>query len=224
MRDTDGALCPGCRRHGERDHVRERRREPVPLPRGISLIVCSTTDATTTYRGSDAGDAPIEILIRRVTVRGLASALAVLPWLLLAYASAPLREPPPVRPGRWIFTLCFLIAGVVIVHGPLLEVLRRVRVRVSRDGITVEERPFGARKALAAHDVTQLFVLTADPTRSGRGAPLPTSISVIALTRDDARVPLVEGLETIEQARFLEQQIESALGLDDQPVAGEQVI
>lgn len=227
MSEGDGALCPSCLRHGERDHARERRQAPVPLPRGVSLVVRSAdAGAGAAYRGSIAAVEEIEIHVRRATWREVASALAVLPWLAIAYASSPIGARAPVPVGRWIFSLAFVVAGLFIVRGPLRKLVSRVRIRASRAGLTVEEVPFGARERtfLAAEEVAQLHVPSMAERQTDDGFAIPMFASVLAQRRDGQQIHLLGGLETVEQARFIEQQLESALGIEDRPVEGEESI
>lgn len=231
LADGEGALCASCLRHGARDHARERRQAPVPLPRGVSLRTPARADeghegagAAVAYRGAtDAGEA-IEIVVRRASWREVAGALAVLPWLAIAYASSPIEATPPVPPGRWLFSLVFLIAGLLIARGPLQKLVGHVRVRASRAGLVVEERPFGARTSLPVDELAQLYVPSMEMRATDEGFVIPTSASIVAVRRDGKELVLLGGLETVEQARFLEQQLESALGVEDHPVAGEQPI
>jgi hypothetical protein len=63
----------------------------------------------------------------------------------------------------------------------------------------------------------QLYAKEDGYSRSG----YPISYAVHALTDEQRNIKLLAGLDTSEQALFIEQEIERVLNLRDQPVKGE---
>ncbi len=93
--------------------------------------------------------------------------------------------------------------------------LKRLRVRVSRDGVTVVSGPSRKVKSMYARDIVQVF------TREFRGRETGVSYEVVACGRDGRLAFLVGGLPQASQSLYIEQRIERALGLKDVPVPGE---
>ena len=123
-------------------------------------------------------------------------------------------EPMPISP------LLHVAVGIGLIYYVVAGWLNRTHIFVSRGKIAVRHRPIPwlGNKELKASNVRQLYVKEKF-LRSRRG-PYVT-YQVHALTRTRRNIKLVSGLETSEQALYIEQEIEKYLGIEDIPVEGE---
>ena len=119
-----------------------------------------------------------------------------------------------------LFPLGHVAVGVGITYIALTMLLNRTTVAVSGGMLTVRHGPLPWRPAptIRAVDLEQLYVERVTK-RSKNGTTV--TFTVRAVTRDHKGQKVVTGLERLEQALYLEQQIERSLGIEDQPVAGE---
>lgn len=106
--------------------------------------------------------------------------------------------------------------GAGLVYFTLATFLNSTTVKVRNGELTVHHGPLPWRgnHQFLANSLVQVFVVE---KRSNRGT---LSYDVCGLTRDGKRQQIMK-LEQPEQARFLEQRTEQALGLRDTPVEGE---
>ncbi len=118
------------------------------------------------------------------------------------------------------------LAGIVSVYWALVSMVDDTRVRVGGGRLTVTRAPLPwPKRTVAAADVEQLYCME----RAHRDRPHPgdgsvsgyRTFDVMAKRRADRDLVLVTELPDPEQALFLEQEIERALGIRDKPVAGE---
>lgn len=109
------------------------------------------------------------------------------------------------------------LPALAMIFGVLdaLGLLNRLRVRVSREKITVVSGPSPKEKSMYARDIVQVF------TREFRGRETGVTYEVVACGRDGQLAFLVGGLREAAQGLYIEQRIERALRLKDVPVAGE---
>lgn len=95
--------------------------------------------------------------------------------------------------------------------------LHRVRLRASREGVSVATGPMPSlrEKSVSAAAITQVF------TREFRGEETGLTYEVVARGRAGGLTILVANLPEAPQALYFERRIEKALGLKDIPVPGE---
>jgi hypothetical protein len=116
--------------------------------------------------------------------------------------------------------LPFVAAGIGIVYFALAGYRNRTFVTVSRDRLEIRHRPmrwFG-EKTLATRDLAQIYC-ERNEHRGKHGTH--ASYSIHALSPERRKLEILKGLESPEQARFLEDRIERFLGIADLPVQGE---
>jgi hypothetical protein len=125
--------------------------------------------------------------------------------------------------GLTLFTLFPLIhvaAGVGITYTALTGWINRTRIRVDQGRISVRHGPLPwlGNKDLDGSTLKQLY--SKEKVSRGRNS---TSITyeVHAITNTGKNVKLVSGLESSEQALYIEQEIERYFGIEDAPVRGQ---
>jgi hypothetical protein len=107
--------------------------------------------------------------------------------------------------------------GLGLVWFCLATLFNSTRIRAGSGALTVHHGPLwwpGNRK-LEASEVTQLFVVGRDGRRGN------STYEVCAVMRDGRKQVVLKGLESADEARFLEHSLERALRIQDRPVAGE---
>lgn len=118
------------------------------------------------------------------------------------------------------FLSLHLAVGVGMAYFTLCSFLNRTAVLLEGDRLKVVHAPLpwpGARN-LAAADLDQLYCRE-QVTRGKNGTTV--TYEVHAALRGGGTVRLLSGLESPEQALFVEQQLEARLGIRDRPVEGE---
>jgi hypothetical protein len=125
------------------------------------------------------------------------------------------------RWGHWVVPLT--LAGLSAIAGAMLfaGTLNRLRVTVDRGTLTVGGWPLPmGRTRWEKGELKQLFV-EERLTARGNAPEARRSWTLAAVVSSGERIELVSHVETLEQALWLEQSLERALGILDVPVAGE---
>jgi len=202
--------CPHCRAlllvSGARDPASPPRVRPeVPLPARFALEELASG---------------IEIRRRWFQPSFLFLAFFCVAWdgFLVFWYSLVLREGMP-----WIlvvFPIAHLAVGVGLTYFTLAGFLNTTTIAVGSEELRIRHAPLpwpGVRR-LAAQDVEQLYCK--ERVHRGKNSAT-TTYEVWAALRGRPARKLVAGLPEAEQALFLEQRIERALGLADMPVPSE---
>ncbi len=134
-------------------------------------------------------------------------------WYTMAFATdAPLLFK--------LFPLIHVSVGVGLTYFTACGLLNTTRVVVSGENLVVRHGPLpwpGARD-VPTRDLAQLFTVEkVTQTKNGQSR----EYRVDARLRGGGDVKIVSGLPDVEQALFIEQQLEMHLGIRDEPVAGE---
>ena len=111
--------------------------------------------------------------------------------------------------------------GLFLAYYALAGFLNSTVIRVGMGEIDVTHGPlpwFGKRH-LETASIAQLYVK--EVLRHRRRGSASLTYEVHVATRDGGHVKLLSGLDSSEQALYLEQEIERALGIKDLPVRGE---
>ncbi|MBK8974298.1 MAG: hypothetical protein IPM29_00070 [Planctomycetes bacterium] len=156
-------------------------------------------------------------------------------WFLLVFAIAwngflvgwyaiATGDVGPGGPMRWVmvlFPLGHVAVGLGIGYFALAKLLNTTGVEVDAHELRVTHRPlpWRAPPRLPTADVEQLYVV--QRVSHGKDGATSTSWDLCAVTRENAALKLIRGLEQLEQALWLEQEIERTLQIRDRPVAGE---
>jgi len=120
-----------------------------------------------------------------------------------------------------LFALVFVFLGVGLAYFSIATFSNTTQILVSRDMIEIKHRPipwFG-NKRVDVNNLKQLLVKEKS-WGSSNGSPRLT-YNVHGLTKEDKLFKLVTGLETGNQALYIEQEIEKYLGIENVQVDGE---
>src|SRR5262245_55375469 len=119
-----------------------------------------------------------------------------------------------------VFPVLHVAVGVGLTYAVLCMIFNKTVIRVSGGELTVWTGPLpcGNNRRLFTSEIRQLFCTE---TKVRGEDSVHRSYDVMALMRDMSRVKLVSGLEELEQAWFIEQQVEGHLKIEDERVAGE---
>jgi hypothetical protein len=119
-----------------------------------------------------------------------------------------------------LFPVLHVAVGLGLTYLVLCMFLNRTVVRLSHGELSVQHGPLpcGSSSRLMTADIQQLFC-TEKRMRSKSGCNFTYDLK--ALKRDGTQAELVTGLEDLDHARFLEQQIEGHLKIRDERVPGE---
>lgn len=125
--------------------------------------------------------------------------------------------------GAWFMSLFGLIhtaVGIGIAYGTLAGFLNTTEIKMGRGTLILKHGPvpWKGNKDIAAHSIRQLYCKE-KITRGKNGTHHRYSVEAVLDT--DKRETLVKGLQKAEQALFIEQQLESRLGIQDQATPGE---
>ncbi|MFW5921545.1 MAG: hypothetical protein ACOCUS_06870 [Polyangiales bacterium] len=120
----------------------------------------------------------------------------------------------------FIFPIAHVAVGVGITYGALATLLNTTTVRVTRGELHVRHfpLPWWPAPRIPTNALEQLYV-ERKVTSTKNGTKVRWNLR--AVTRGHSGQKIVGGLEDMDQALYLEQEIESVLDIRDRAVAGE---
>ncbi|NUQ69870.1 MAG: hypothetical protein HUU17_03525 [Chthonomonadales bacterium] len=138
-------------------------------------------------------------------------------FLLVWYLAAFSGHAPLIA---FLFPIVHVIIGIALAYSGLANAFNTTTISVRSGRLTVVHNPirWRAPMPISIYDLQQVFVKK--HIRSGKHGRT-TTYSVHALLLSGRSIGLVSGLDSREQAQFLERRLEQYLGLIDSPVAGE---
>jgi hypothetical protein len=122
------------------------------------------------------------------------------------------------------FPILFLIpygaAVIANVYTTMTGLLNSTHIIIGQGKLVVRHKPIPwlGNKNIDTSNFKQLYSI--DKIHRSKNGSYQT-YEVHAITRDDLTIKLVTGLETSEQALYVEQEVEKFLGIEDIPVKGE---
>lgn len=123
-----------------------------------------------------------------------------------------------------VFPIAHVAVGVGLTYATLCAFVNSTTLEISPDGLTIRHGPLPWRgnRYLPSTQIRQPFCEQRLNTNT-RGRSTNTSVTyhLSALLNDGSKTRLVSGLNDISQAIFLKKQIELAMDIKPQPVAGE---
>lgn len=127
-------------------------------------------------------------------------------------------------PTDWVavlFPVAHVAVGVAITYTALARLLNHTHITCTQGVLRVRHGPlpWWPQPTLPVRDLEQLYVERKVTHHKNSGTTVRWN--VLAVTRDHTGLPLVRGLDTLQQALWLEQEVEDVLGIRDRPVAGE---
>ncbi len=118
------------------------------------------------------------------------------------------------------FTLLHLAAGLWLMYFAVCGLINKTVISTSRREITIKHQPlpWSGNRTIHRNEIEQLFVL--QRIHSGKNTTTIT-YDIQAIISGNKAINLVKGLETPEEAKFIENKIEHFLQIEDKPVKGE---
>ncbi len=209
-----------------------RARAPVPLPSSLTIVDRGLSPAPhgaggTAYRGA-AATAPFELTRRWFRPAVLVMVVFCVAWdgfLVFWYSAALLgaTQPHKVGSGLWLmflFPIGHVAVGVGLTYSTLATLVNRTRIAVNGPLLTVDHGPIPWRGnwRIPVEDLEQIYCQ--ELTRTNRNSS-STTFNVVALLKSGTTLKLLTALPEADQALYIEQAIESHLGIEDVPVGGE---
>lgn len=119
-----------------------------------------------------------------------------------------------------LFPLIHVGVGVGITYHAFIGWFNRTHIVFSPRKLTIAHRPFPWIGSLELNARTLKQLYSKERISRGRNGTSVT-YEVHAVTKDGRSRRILGGLENSEQALYIEQEIESYLGIEDRPVRGE---
>lgn len=142
-------------------------------------------------------------------------------FLVVWYSLAMGDTPSPMNILFMVFPIAHVAVGIGMTYWAVAGLLNSTTVAIdeSRDlKVSHFPLPWLPAPRIPAHDLEQLFVTK--KIYEGKNGSSET-FGLHAVRRDHSKVKLLGGLDQVEQALWLEQEIEGLLGIRDRAVAGE---
>lgn len=188
----------------------KRTRPEVPLPPGIEAM-------------SYLSELNLEISWRKTTNAGFFIFFTIF-WnaILIPFIVVALTQ------GEWVILLFIsihLLVGLSLLYYTLTILLNVTYITVNRRELIIEHKPlqmpFYPNRRLPVSDLDQLFIDKYVESRTNNSPNF--AYAVRALSKGDKRIRIVKGLKNQDQARYIEQEVERFLNIEDHPVDGEWV-
>ncbi len=209
------AKCPHCHtvfdfEEQVRQSERQHRRGEVALPPGMEAVsYLSELDIEINWRKTSNGSFFIFFTIFWNAI--------VIPFAIFAILS-----------GNWmmlVFLSVHLAIGLSFLYATLATFFNTTYIIVNSRAISVEHKPlkmpFYPDRIMSVSDVDQLFIDKYVESKTN-GRP-NYAYGVYAHLQNKTPVKLIRGLKNPDQARYIEQEIERFLKLEDKAVEGEWV-
>ncbi len=184
--------------------ARRTARAPVPMPKNVEVF-----DTGTGWQISYRWYAPkyIGMIIFTLFWNGFMCAWHAISLSMGAYMMS-------------VFGLLHTVIGIGVAYFTLAGFLNRTTITVELGLLTIQHGPLPwvGNKHLLDEDIKQFFCKE-KVSHSDSGTSY--SYDVYADLRDGESKKLLSGLNSAEQALFIEQELERYLGIQDRPVRGE---
>ena len=120
----------------------------------------------------------------------------------------------------YLFPLIHVAVGVWLLYSSLCGFLNKTLIRADWENLSIRHYPlpWAGNKVIPKQEVKQLYVKRRESR--GRGGTSVT-YEVRLLTQSGSDIKLLTGLPNEEQARFIEQEVERYLQIENIPVRGE---
>lgn len=150
----------------------------------------------------------------------VALALFALFWdgfLVFWYSIALSQDAPWIM---FVFPLLHVSVGVGLTYTALAGFYNKTTITVGMGKLTLHHSPFPwpGNRTVQASDLVQLYS-EERVSRSKSGTRITYQLS--AISNQNKKIKLLSGLNSPDEARFFERQIEEQLGIQDRPVEGE---
>lgn len=122
-----------------------------------------------------------------------------------------------------IFLLPFIGVGAYLLYSGLAQIINTTFVTVNNRYVSIEHKPINflmqKDQYYNREEVDQLYVKRYS-VGSTNGEPV-YAFSVYLILKNGKKIALVKNLHSVETARFIEQEVENYLNIEDQVVNGE---
>jgi len=183
----------------------ERRREPVPLPRGIAV---------------DDGPGAVSISRRWFSpkVLGLLLFCAVWDGFLVVWIAAAFASEAPIP--MLLFSILHVAVGAAVTYSTLAGLVNRTRIDIDPMSFSIRHGPLPWRgnRTISTLEIDQLY--TMEKVHRGKHGP-HYSYQLWAKLKGAPDVKLLSGLEDRDQALYIEHVVEDRMRIADRPVEGE---
>ena len=152
--------------------------------------------------------------------RYIALAVFALFWdgfLVFWYSMAFSQDAPWIM---FVFPLIHVSVGIGITYSALTGFYNKTTITVGMGQLSIKHTPFPwpGNRIVPASDITQLY----SEERITRSNNVPhTTYQLSAISNQNRKIKLLSGLNSSDEVRFFEHQIEEQLGIQDRPVEGE---
>ncbi len=119
-----------------------------------------------------------------------------------------------------LYLLFHIVSGIALTYYVIAGILNRTIISVSGGAMQITDTPltFFRNASISLEELDQLYARQ----KVHRGKKLSwSSYEVHAILKPEKNIRLVAGLNTSEQALYIEQVVEDYLGIRDRPVEGE---
>jgi hypothetical protein len=112
--------------------------------------------------------------------------------------------------------------GLWLAYSTAVLLFNKTSLRIDSSQLSVRDGPlpYGKPRCLNTAELTQCYVKAPRPIRR-KNQTVNTGYDLVARLNDGSTQVLIENLPELDQARYLEQEIEKTLGLSDRHVSGE---
>ena len=137
--------------------------------------------------------------------------------IFLANAFLNASNPPPFV---WLMPLGHVAAGIGLTYYTIAGLFNKTQVMADYSHLAVRHGPvpWSGNRDIRAGDIKQLY--SKEKISQGRNATT-VSYELHAMTNDGKTLKLLSGLESSEQALYIEQEIEKYLRIEDKSVRSE---
>jgi len=206
------------------------RRAPVPMPESIVLVendrALASTGPEMPYREGAAKSVVSFSLVRRwYTRKYIFMAFFCVAWdsfLVFWYASVLTHTRASGTLIAVLFPIAHVAVGIGISYSTLAGFLNRTTITVRNGTLSLLHGPLPWRgnRSLPLEEIDQLYCEQVVSSNSNDSSS-SISYSVFARMKTGAALKLLSGLPEADQALFIEQAIETRVGIEDVPVGGE---
>jgi predicted Zn finger-like uncharacterized protein len=138
-------------------------------------------------------------------------------FLVFWYAMGITQGGPLIM---FLFPLLHVAAGVFLTYTAMAQLFNHTDIRINTQFLTVQHYPLPwmGNRSIPVAMIQQLFCAEKySNTRNGTSV----TFTVFVILQGGERIELLSGLDQAAHARFIEQQVEATLGIQNRPVAGE---
>lgn len=120
-----------------------------------------------------------------------------------------------------LFPLVHVAVGAYVTYTTIAGFVNRTTVELTHDTLSIyfDPLPWPGEKKIPSSQIKQIYCK--ENRKTGRHGAVTFIYTLFAVTNEDRQVQILDGLETPEMARYIEQQLETWLRIKDQRVLGE---